>query len=276
MADKPSQPGQEAKNLSPKQLAAQARAETEAAERRRERMIRTVGAIVVLLVVGGLLAAGFFAGRSKDQAAAGPTPDANAPAPASAQADTLGIPSGTGWTAGNADKLPTLEIWEDFQCPACAQVEAIAGASILALANEGKVKLLWRPTTFLDANLPQSNNSSARATAAFGCAVDAGKGDAYHSGIFAMQPSEEGAGWTDQQLLDLGSQVGIEGEALDTFNKCVADGTYLSWAANSTLKFQEAGVSGTPTGYLNGEELSSSDLANVEALAAKIEAATQK
>jgi protein-disulfide isomerase len=283
MAAKKTTPGTGQSGLSPKELAAQARAETEAAERRRERTIRIVGGIVVLLIVGGLVAIGFFAGRDSggpSTSTSAPTPDPNAALPTGVSATNYGVPYGTGWTSADEAKLPTLEIWEDFQCPACAQVEAIAGADIKALADAGKVKLLFRPAIFLDAGLAADNqangnpNSSARATNAFGCAVDAQRTGEYHSGIFDIQPTDEGVGFSDQQLIELGSTVGIEGEDLTTFTSCVQDGTYLSWAANSNQAFVEAGVGGTPTAYLNGVELNGSDLADIEGLTKKIEAAT--
>ena len=266
----------------PKQLAAEARAQTEAAERRRERTIRIVGGIAVLLVVGGLIAAGFFAGRSDEGSGsvAAPTPDAGAPAPTGVSTDSFGGPYGAGWDSPDEPKLPTLELWEDFQCPACAQVEAVAGDDLKKLADDGKVKLLFRPAIFLDRGLAADNqannnpNSSARATSAWGCAVDAGKTGEYHSGIFDIQPADEGVGFSDQQLIDLGSTVGIAGDALTEFTTCVQEGRYLAWAANSQQKFEEAGVGGTPTGYLNGVELNSAQLADIPALTKLIEDAT--
>jgi protein-disulfide isomerase len=269
--------------LTPKQRAAQARAETEAAERKRERTIRLVGGLVVLLIVGGLLAIGFFADRDNDgggSASTPPSPDANAALPTGVSGETYGVPYGTGWSAADEAKLPTLEIWEDFQCPACAQVEDAAGDQIKALADDGKVKLIFRPATFLDGGLAADNqangnpNSSARATSAWGCAVDAGKTGEYHAGLFDIQPAQEGVGYSDQQLIELGSTVGIAGEELDTFTTCVQEGTYLAWSANSNEAFSESGAGGTPTGFLNGVALNGSELADVEALTQRIEAAT--
>jgi protein-disulfide isomerase len=268
----------------PKQLAAEARSASEAAERRRERTIRIVGGILVLVVVAGLIAIGFFAGRDGGATASNgaPTPDPAAASPAGVDSDTYGVKYGAGWTADNAATLPTLEIWEDFQCPACAQVEAVSGDAIKALADEGVVKLMFRPAIFLDNGLAADNqangnpHSSARATSAWGCAVDAGKAGEYHSGIFAIQPESEGVGFSDAALIDLGGTVGITGDALTTFTECVQAGTYLSWAANSNEKFYESGAGGTPTGYLNGQELNSGQLADVEGLATLIAGATAK
>ena len=189
--------------LTPKQLAAQARAESEAAERRRERTIRIVGGLVVLLVVGGLLAVGFFAGRddgSSSTAAPAPTADPNAASPAGVSSDNYGVPYGTGWGSANEATLPTLEIWEDFQCPACKQVEDASGDQVQALADEGLVKLLFRPATFLDAGLAADNeangnpNSSARSTSAWGCAVDAERTGEYHTASSTSSPPRRASG----------------------------------------------------------------------------------
>ncbi len=103
-----------------------------------------------------------------------------------------------------------------------------------------------------------------------------GKAGEFHSAVFDIQPADEGVGYSDQQLIDLGTTVGIAGADLATYTKCVQDGTYLGWAANSNQQFLDANVGGTPTAYLNGVELNGSDLADVEGLTQKIDAATAK
>jgi protein-disulfide isomerase len=284
MASEPSSAAKPAKT--PKQLAAEARAASEAAERRRERTIRIIGSIAVVLIVGGLLAVGFFAGRGGDTgttAAPGPTPDPAAAAPKETVTDAAsplawGVKYGTGWTSPNEAKLPTMEIWEDFQCPFCAQFEQAAGKQIEALAEAGKVKLLYRPAIFLDQSTAAKNtaagnpNSSARATNAWGCAIDQGKTAEYHNAVFAAQPAEEGEGYSEQTLLDLGTQVGVADQA--AFTTCVQDGTYLAWAANSNQVFLDENIGGTPKVLLNGTELQTAEFADMAAIEAKIAAAT--
>jgi protein-disulfide isomerase len=167
-----------------------------------------------------------------------------------------------------------LEIWEDFQCPACGAVEAANGAGIAALADEGAVQLIWRPATFLDrANEggdPAVAKSSSRATAAWGCAIDAGKTKEFHDAVYASQPQEEGSGWTDEQFVGLAEQVGISGADLETFRTCVADGTYLDWASSSGATFSTEGIQGTPFGLLDGVEVPTQTLAEDAALRALV------
>ena len=241
--------------------AAAANAAAMSSERRREQLIRIIGAVVVVLVVVGIIAVAVVVKKgdsSADTASGAPsaTANPNAPLPQGAlpadDAYAFGVPVGTG-----TDAVPTLEVWEDFQCPSCGMLEKAAGASIIELANSGKIRLIWRPTIFLDTNL--KNDSSQRATAAWGCAIDAGKAEQYHSAVFANQP-QEGLGYTDANLIQFAQDAGITGPELDTFTTCFNDRTYLSWAANSAQVFYDANIPGTPLAKLNGTEVAAKDL----------------
>jgi|GEM_PF-98761 len=241
--------------------AAAANAAAMSGERRREQLIRIIGAVVVIVVVVGIIVVAVVVkkGSSSADGSAAPTsatanPGAPLPTGALPAGDPYpyGIPYGTGTSA-----VPTLEVWEDFQCPSCDMVEKANGTGITSLAESGKVRLIWRPTTFLDRNL--KNDASERATAAWGCAIDAGKTKEYHSTVFANQP-KEGVGFSDEALIQFAQDTGISGAALDTFKSCYADRTYLSWAANSAQVFYDANIPGTPLAKLNGTEVVAKDL----------------
>jgi Thioredoxin len=255
--------------------AAAANSAAMSSERRREQLIRIIGAVVVVLVVVGIVVVAVVVkkgGSSSDAAGATPSASANPSAPLPTgvlpAGDTyaFGVPYGTGTSS-----VPTLEIWEDFQCPSCDAVEKANGTGITSLAESGKVRLIWRPTTFLDTNL--KNDSSERATAAWGCAIDAGKAKEYHSTVFANQP-KEGVGYTDANLLQFAQDSGITGAALDTFKKCYSDRTYLSWAANSAQVFYDSNIPGTPLAKLNGTEVAAKDLVDQAALTKLVSDAT--
>jgi len=260
--------------------AAAARDAANADERRRERLVRIVGAVTVVAVVVGIIGVALVARNSSSDgdAIAAPSADPNAALPStvlpSDDERRYGVPYGTG-----AADAPVLEVWEDFQCPACAAVEQANGEGIAALAEAGKVQLVWRPATFLDrVNLggdPAVANSSTRATAAWGCAIDAGKTREYHDTLYANHPDPEGTGYTDEQLLAFAGDAGITGADLETFTQCVADGTYLGWAANSGAAFQEDGISGTPYAILNGVPVPTEILADKASLDALVEKAAE-
>jgi protein-disulfide isomerase len=258
-----------------REKAAAARASANAGEKRRERTVRIAGAVTVMAVVVGIIGIAVWA-RSSDpsnQPIATVDADPSAPTPTgvlpAGDKHEYGVPHGTA-----AADAPVLEIWEDFQCPACGALEAANGAGIAKLAEEGKVQLIWRPTTFLDQNL--GNDASNRAVAAWGCAIDAGKSREFHDLTYASQPEEEGSGWTNESLIALGEQSGIAGADLESFTTCVNDGTYRVWGANSTQVFYDSGIQGTPHAKLDGEVLAAEILVDPTRLAEAIDQAAAK
>ncbi len=251
---------------STREKAASARAEQQAKEKRRERTVRIVGAIGVIVVVALIIGLAVVVPRMSSNNTTPdslPSPDPNAAVPTDVYNATgevpWGVPIGTA-----AATAPLLEIWEDFQCPACGALEEANGAGIQGLAQDGKIRLVWRPTTFLDNNL--GNQASAYAVSAWGCAIDAGKNVEFHDIVYANQPTTEGEGWTQEQLIQFGEQAGISGAPLDTFKQCVNNNTYLGWAVNSTQAFYDAQIQGTPYGLLNGQPIEAKTLADPAAL----------
>ena len=199
-----------------------------------------------------------------------------APAPDPAAALPTGVLTSTDLYAygkpvnPEAVNKPVLAIFEDFQCPACGYVEKTNGAGIQKLATDGKVKLIWRPTTFLDPKF--KSDASRRATAAWGCAIDANKTVEYHDWIYANQPAKEGDGWTNDQLLQYGKDVGIAGDLYTTFETCVTSQKYAGWAVNSTTIFENSDAKGTPYATLNGKPIDNAILSDEAKLIAYIDA----
>jgi len=239
-----------------RQKAAEARATSLAKEKRRERSIRIIGGLVVLIVVVGIIGGAIlFSGGSSSNDTA--QPDENAALP-------QGISASDFRYVVNSDAaadVPTVLIYEDFQCPFCKKLEETSGVALLAEARQGKIKLQFQPGIFMDANL--QNTGSQTSTASWGCAIDAGKGVEFHEGVFAEQPAQEtvgSPGFTKQQMIALGQSVGITGDATAPFEKCVNDGQYNGWAANSNAQFEVSGVSTTPSIYVNGTALDTTNL----------------
>jgi len=248
-------------NLSAKEArkAAQAaRAVAQAAEKQRERKVRIIGGSVVVVVMIALIAIPLVTGRGKIAGI-----NNSAAIPAGVSRETYGLRVGPGWDAPNADSIPKLQIWEDFQCPVCNDMEKASGATIMELAMASKIRLEWRPALFLDkaqeaANTAAGNpNSSLRATIALACSADAGLAMEYHRAVFERQPATEGDGYSTTALLDAAHAVGMSGAKLATFTTCLSDEKYFDWATNSDTLFTKEGNTGTPTAYLNGKELPS-------------------
>lgn len=225
-----------------------------------------LGVVVVLLVGLGIAAVVSQRGPSSTLTTTG---TASTALPRGVDPVTLAVPAAPGVTLKPGS--PELYVWEDPQCPSCAAAEQATGPALLAMARSGDLRLSWRPTTFLDGRFP--GQSSLRATAAWGCAVDAGKAAEFHGAMFAAQPSVEGAGYSDAALVAIARTSGIQGAGLTTFRSCVASGRYRSWAARSTKAFSREGVTYTPSGFLDGHELARGSLGDPAAVSQAIAAA---
>jgi protein-disulfide isomerase len=224
----------------------QASAAREAAQSaaKKERLIRNIGASVVVVLVAAIIGVGVFASRSGDPAG----PEAKGTIPVGVNADD------GSWTYNpDAATDATLELFKDFQCPGCGFFEATYGDAVAQLAEEGIVKVVLRPAVFLDDRIPGLNSS--RALNALGCAIDQGVGIEYKKAVYAAQPATEGSGWTDAQLINLGTDVGLAADDATTFSKCVTEQEHLIWATVADESFSASGVSSTPTVRLNGVEV---------------------
>ena len=175
--------------------------------------------------------------------------------PKGALADGKGFPVYADKAKGNVN---TVEIYEDFQCPFCKQLEDAAGAKTEKLAADGKIKLTYHVLSFLDANL-QNDASAKSANAAF-CAADQGQFLKFHNSVFANQPTKEGQGYTEQQYLQWGKDAGISGGAYEAFTKCVKSNSHGDYVKKTNDRMGPDNVTGTPTVKVNGKAISDSDM----------------
>lgn len=235
-------------------------------ERKREQTVRIVGGSVVGVVIIAIIGVAVVVSNTSKPPSINTAPDANAVVPSGVYTSENTYPFAVPVGDFNEEK-PVLEIWADFQCPACGALEEFGGEHIQSLAEKKEINLIYRPTTFLDAG--GATNSSKRAVAAWGCAIDEGKTLEYYNELFKNQPPEK-AGWTDAELLQYGTNVGLNGESYENFKQCFTDLKYIPWAVNSTEEFYNNGIESTPTVLLNGAKLSNETAATAELLDAEI------
>ena len=228
-----------------------------------------IGAVIAVVIVVGVVIAIVIGNNSKTTAAGG---SGNSVPPAAViGGEGGGILVNAATAKSNA---PTLDLYEDFQCPGCANLEKLMGTQIASMAKAGEIKLVVHMLSFLDDNLPDSKASSARAANAAACASDAGKFLEYHAAVFAAQPAREGAGYTDAQLTEFAKTSGITGAALTTWQTCTSSGQYAKYVTAVQGGMAQAKVESTPTVKLNGQDITKT-LTTPEALAAAVTAATK-
>ncbi|MFB4307668.1 DsbA family protein [Actinomadura sp. GTD37] len=165
---------------------------------------------------------------------------------------------------------PELEIFEDFQCPICKQFEEATGETVEKLALDGKVKVVYRPFHLFGQQKDPVKINSLRSAEAALC-VPADKWISYHDALFKFQPAEGSEGFSPDDLVKWGKDVGVTDAG---FEKCVRDEQKKSTVdAMTNYALQQRGVDGTPTVFLNGQKLDQSQFMNPAGLRATIEAA---
>lgn len=203
------------------------------------------GVLVAVLAIAGIGVAIWMGVRSSGST--------EGKAPAGATGESGGI------VVTAADKLkqgaPTVDVYEDFQCPACKQQEQTLGPTLKQLSDTGQIKLVYHMKNFLEKNPGMTGlgtTSSTAAANAAACAADAGKFEAYHTALFALQPAREGDGYPEATLNQAAATAGITGGALDTWKQCVKDGKYNGYVQRVDETSAKAGINGTPTFVSNG------------------------
>ena len=224
---------------------------------------------IIAVVVAVILGSGGSSGGT-----GGSTPGTgggSAAVPAGATGKGGGIVANTSAVKAGA---PTLDLYEDFQCPICGRFEKEQGAQVAAMARAGDIKLVVHMMSFLDTNL--GNDASVRSAAAAACAADQGKFLDYHGVVYANQPSQEGAGYTDADLMGFATKAGLSGSALTAWTSCFDAKKHIGYANDVETAAEKAGVFSTPTVKLNGRALSTQQLlTDPQYLTAQIKAATK-
>ena len=156
-----------------------------------------------------------------------------------------GVPQ-RGAVLGYDDAPVTLFVYEDFQCPFCAQFSREVLPEIVREHVEtGEARIVSRPLVFL-------GDDSLEAAEA---ALAAGEQDLYwqyHSLLFENQGAENSGYVTDEFLDDLARQVpGLERNA---WNERRTGGSFEPELEEARSGAQSSGVNSTPTVVVSGPD----------------------
>ena len=170
-----------------------------------------------------------------------------------------------GVVVGKSTAKITLDVYEDFQCPICQQLETSTGASLAKLVTAGTIKINYHMMSFLDSS-SNGNRYSSRAANAALCASDISPTAfaAYHGVLYGkdatgqpVQPAENGDGRTDGELITYLKQAVPKAttEQTTSFTSCVAGETHAALVQAITDQASKKGVNGTPTVFVDGKKL---------------------
>lgn len=248
----------------------QARLAMEERDRRQKRasfLIKwgVVAAVIAILVIIGLIVAGNIRSQVPD---AGPAPAhgnefggitltsttelaatdvqtvdiAALPEEAASPADP---PPGV--SAAGADEPVQVVAYVDVNCVHCANFERTHAEQIQTWLDEGAITFEYRNVAYLDAN--SQTDYSSRGAAALACVADASPG-AYWDFSAAVFGNFENGELSDAELAELAAAAGAE-----NISTCLAEGTFRPWVQFGTQAAETYGVGGTPTVFVDGEEV---------------------
>jgi len=141
---------------------------------------------------------------------------------------------------GHADAAVTIMTFSDYQCPYCVRSEPVLAEVLERYPDQ--VRLVHRHFP-LDNIHPFARPASEAAM----CADEQGRFWEYHDGIFARRGRLE-----DGSLAEIASDIGLD---TDAFSLCIEERRYKDFVDADFVAGQAAGVTGTPSFFLNGIKL---------------------
>ena len=141
-----------------------------------------------------------------------------------------------------SEKAPvTVVKFEDFQCPFCKQVQPTFNE--LLSRYDGKIRLVHKDLP-LDSLHPRARQAAEAAR----CAYEQGKFWDYHDKLYANSPKASA-----DDLKSFAKEVGLN---VDSFDRCFVSGKYKAVVQQDLNEGAQLGLTGTPTFFINGREIS--------------------
>jgi protein-disulfide isomerase len=153
-----------------------------------------------------------------------------------------------GTSIGDPNAPVRLDIWEDFQCPACANFETSVLPQILTTyVDTGDVYFTFHNYPFIDGGDPKGE--SHQAANAVMCALEQNRFWDYHDMLFTNWNGENKGAFVDERLVRFAEVLGLD---MDGFNSCFEVNRYKPEIDQDYAAGQAAGARGTPYILVNG------------------------
>ncbi len=151
-----------------------------------------------------------------------------------------------GYELGRPDAAVTVEVYEDFQCPACRRWgENVLPALAAQELASGEAKLVFRDLAFLG---PESTSA---ARAGFAAAQQGRFWDLWAT-IYANQGRENSGALAEARLIEFARSLGLD---VDRFTGDMASPAAHAHVSEALDRATAAGVSSTPTIVVAGSAM---------------------
>lgn len=167
-----------------------------------------------------------------------------------------------GAAIGRADAPVLVEVFEDFQCPACRQfTEQSERLLEQELVANGTVRLVFRQYPFIG---PESELAAHASL----CAADQGRFWDFHDILFANQIGENVGAFTKRRLTAFAESLGLQ---MSTFESCLNNQLHQAAIDSDRALGLAYRISGTPSIIINGAQHFQGFVPSYEQLKAAIE-----
>ena len=155
-----------------------------------------------------------------------------------------------GRTLGSPQAKVTVDIWSDFQCPACMNFATeIEPLTISSYVVTGKVRLVYHDAAFQGQKSHQPYDESVEAAAGARCAADQDLFWQMHNWLFANWNGENDGAFAADRLRAIATGAGLD---LARYDSCMAVGDKQAAVRSETAEGLTANINQTPTIIVNG------------------------
>ena len=165
--------------------------------------------------------------------------------------EPISRPMASGTAMGDPNAPVVIDVFEDFQCPACVHyTEEVERPITETYVADGQVYYVFHQYPFLDRN--SANKESQQAANASMCANEQGLFWEYHDILFANWNGENAGTFSDQRLIAFTGTLELD---MDSFTGCFEKNRYQAEIQADFELGLEMGVSGTPSIFVNGQQI---------------------
>lgn len=227
----------------------------EQARREKRNRFLLIGGVVVFLVVVGIAVWSIVSAGTR------PVIEEVANVPENSAVEDGGISVGPGLAAGSAagDDAPVVDIYLDYTCIHCSNLENVNGEDLNELADSGDATIVYHPIALLDQT---GNYTGFSGRAVYAAAVVADQAPEQfmpaQAAMFELYDAAREAGGAEPDQAALREALIGAGVPEDVAQAAAPDdvttGEFAEWVAATTDQARKDGISGTPTVYIDGEE----------------------
>lgn len=177
-------------------------------------------------------------------------------------------PQVNGTAMGDPNAPVRIDVFEDFQCPACQYYsENVEKPVVENLVTNGTVYYVFRHYPFID-DRAATKESDQSANASL-CAGDQNRFWDYHDMLYANWKGENIGYLTDTRLIAFAKAIGLD---MDRFESCFKDNRFKDQIEQDLKDGNRMGASGTPSVFVNGKLITPGQVPSYEDIASAVQA----